>query len=849
MIPLRLEATNFRGIAHAEIDLTSFDLAAVVGENGAGKSTFFSVGPMFTLFGWLPRGLSLDKMVRTGEQEMATAIDFEHREEIYRVARTYSKKGRGKSTLELQQQVGNRWESLSGTTIPETEEKIKNLLSLDANTFINSSMILQGGANKFTAALPSERKEVLKKVIGLDIYDQLLEAAKKHAARVEQELTRSKEKLAEMDEKLKASPELEQELIDAEADLATVAAEITVKEAELKQAEETVKNLQDMVVKVAELQDTVKTLSGEIENLQSDKGLQETRHERANKMLESESQIIAKAAEYEQIKQQVTVLQAKAPRLEELNTEKNRIGQEMAQTGVVTVRLEPQIREVEDLLKDRAELEKAAVDYRAAMADMEKLDHLAEERNKLNIKSLEAEKKTAEWDKRNEYTIDSLQKQLKEKRQQAALLHEVPCGNSTLSGECPLLKAAVEAQTIDIPRLVSGIDEANAVKNPHTDEWQTLLRDRDALNYDPAEHKRLRALVNELRPKAEKAAQLEAKAQLLETLQEQKKQQEEQRASLARQLNRIKAGAQALAAELEPLAVMEARLPKLELWVKTKEELPAAREIVKTSTETITKLGVDIQAKEEQKKALELEMLTLDNASFDIGTAKVTVNVCLGEIKSLQSKQNELHGKIGGLKIQIEALNKVLIEKDELATKMAPLARELTRWQTLTKAFSRNGIPALIIENAVPELESIASEILGQMTNGQQAIRFETERELKSKDKADTLDIWVDIYDEPEARIYETFSGGEQLRIDFALRFALAELMARRAGAKIEWLTVDEGLGSQGAKHLPLVLEAIKKVAGRFRKTFVITHVKEAQVFEQIITLEKNGVGVEFKAA
>jgi exonuclease SbcC len=46
-------------------------------------------------------------------------------------------------------------------------------------------------------------------------------------------------------------------------------------------------------------------------------------------------------------------------------------------------------------------------------------------------------------------------------------------------------------------------------------------------------------------------------------------------------------------------------------------------------------------------------------------------------------------------------------------------------------------------------------------------------------------------------RIYETYSGDEQLRIDFAIRFALAELLARRAGSKVDWLTIDEGFGSQ----------------------------------------------------
>jgi len=224
VIPLRIEATNFRGIQQTEIELSNVDVACVVGENGACKSTLFSTAPMFSLFGWMPKGLDLEKMVRNGQSEMATALEFEHRGQVYRTARTYSKKGKGKSTLELQRRIGDEWEPLSGNTIKETEEKIRTLLSLDANTFINSSMILQGAANRFTAALSSERKEVLKKVIGLDMYDRLLEAAKARAKAAEIELEKAKAKLADMDGRLKERPQAEKDRDHIKNELARVAA-------------------------------------------------------------------------------------------------------------------------------------------------------------------------------------------------------------------------------------------------------------------------------------------------------------------------------------------------------------------------------------------------------------------------------------------------------------------------------------------------------------------------------------------------------------------------------------------------------------------------------------------------
>lgn len=143
------------------------------------------------------------------------------------------------------------------------------------------------------------------------------------------------------------------------------------------------------------------------------------------------------------------------------------------------------------------------------------------------------------------------------------------------------------------------------------------------------------------------------------------------------------------------------------------------------------------------------------------------------------------------------------------------LSKKVVRYQTLVKAFSRDGIPALIIENAVPELERIANDILGQMSGGKNYPKFETQKELKSRSGlAETLDIIVG--DWAGERIYETYSGGEQLRIDFAIRFALAELLARRAGSKVDWLTIDGGFGSQSDEFLPMVIDAVKQVASRF---------------------------------
>jgi exonuclease SbcC len=807
---------------------------------------------MFSLFGWMPKNLDLDKMVRTGQTEMSTALEFEHRGEVYRSTRTYSKKGRGKSTLELQRANGSGWESISGTTIRETEEKIRTLLSLDANTFINSSMILQNAANKFTAALPSERKEILKKVIGLEVYDRLLEVAKIKAKAAELELEKAKAKKAELDDKLKGRPALEAERDTVDAELKQVAEDITQKETELRTAEETVRSLQADSEKAEEILKQVDALTAEITNKQAERETQQNRLAEAEKYTSQEEKIKKNAAEHERVNGLIITLQAKKPQLDGIKADIDRIESDMTKVDAAATKIGTEIADKELALQERPALEKADKEYREAVTSTESMDVLFEKWTGLDIKARDARDIWNEALTIYDTKTKTLERELETLRGKAAMLDDSNCIDAERAS-CRFLADAIEAK--------ARLAEVQADYNGHiiqackitvlSYKKSRLENERDALEYNAQEHRRLKSLVTELRPKADKLAQLTGQGEVLEKLRAQKQQEEVRKTELAGQLMDKKSEFQVLEEELSPLSGYEKRLPVLQTWVDALKKLPAEQEAKKTATERIAALDREIKSRQEQSDKLGQERNALLIKTANLSTAKDNIVSFQGYIKAKQDEQNSLHARAGGIKAKLDALQKDEQERQQAAAKIEPSAKELTRWQTLIKAFGRDGIPALIIENAIPELERISGEILGQMTNGQQSIRFETQKELKSKaGLADTLDIWVDIWDEPEARIYESFSGGEQLRIDFALRFALAELLARRAGAKIEWLTVDEGLGSQDAGHRDLVLEAIKKVADRFKKTFVITHIEAAQaVFEQQIYLEKRNGQLEVKVA
>ena len=170
------------------------------------------------------------------------------------------------------------------------------------------------------------------------------------------------------------------------------------------------------------------------------------------------------------------------------------------------------------------------------------------------------------------------------------------------------------------------------------------------------------------------------------------------------------------------------------------------------------------------------------------------------------------------------------------------LAHEAELYRELRRAFGRDGVPALIIESAIPELEAVANDLLLRMTDGRLSLRLETTRERKRGGEIETLDIR--IADEFGLRDYELFSGGEAFRINFALRIALSRLLARRAGAQLRALFIDEGFGTQDAAGRERLVEAIVAIQEDFDLILVITHIEELRDrFPRQILVEKGADG------
>ncbi|MGK7956191.1 MAG: exonuclease subunit SbcC [Crocosphaera sp.] len=226
------------------------------------------------------------------------------------------------------------------------------------------------------------------------------------------------------------------------------------------------------------------------------------------------------------------------------------------------------------------------------------------------------------------------------------------------------------------------------------------------------------------------------------------------------------------------------------------------------------------------------------------------------EIETLESKLREqrlildnLLAQKGRIEQSLSQLESLKQEQEEKEKKYNQVRKQYRVYTELTKAFSKNGIQLLMIENVLPQLEAETNQILARLTGNQFHIRFVTQRtgksgssRKKSAKMIDTLDIIIS--DSQATRPYETYSGGEAFRINFSVRLALAKLLAQRAGTTLQMLIIDEGFGTQDAQGCERLIAAINAISSDFSCILAVTHMPQfKEAFQHRIEVYKTNQG------
>ena len=285
--------------------------------------------------------------------------------------------------------------------------------------------------------------------------------------------------------------------------------------------------------------------------------------------------------------------------------------------------------------------------------------------------------------------------------------------------------------------------------------------------------------------------------------------------------------------ELEALADVPERYQQLKQAEAAVKPLEDALADLAQQVETQETAVSELQTEKETAVA-ELEKLTTDGGDL---------NRVEDEVFRLREEQVQANRKVGAAQQRLDVLDDLRTRREHLETQKAECSRQIQRLKLLEKACGKSGVQALLIEQALPDIEERANELLDRLTGGEMRVVFSTQKKLKSRNAvAETLDIRIS--DNAGERPYENFSGGEQFRVNFAIRLALSQLLAHRSGARLQTLVIDEGFGSQDPNGRQRLVEAINTIEKDFAVIMIITHIDELRdAFPQRIEVEKRPSG------
>lgn len=177
MRPTRITVEGFSAYrSRVEVDLDGVEFFALAGPTGAGKSSLVDA-MIFALYGRVPRlgARAVAPVITAGADRARVALEFEVDGEGYIASRVAERTDTGATVREA------RLERADGTSLAsgagEVTSAIEGLLRLRFDDFTKTVVLPQGEFARFLNAGSKERRDLLRDLLGLDIYTRMRELA------------------------------------------------------------------------------------------------------------------------------------------------------------------------------------------------------------------------------------------------------------------------------------------------------------------------------------------------------------------------------------------------------------------------------------------------------------------------------------------------------------------------------------------------------------------------------------------------------------------------------------------------------------------------------------------------
>lgn len=820
---------------------------AIVGDNGSGKTTLMEAMGPASLYRRFPSyGETFASHVPPGEREAVVELEFELGGVEYRTVLQADPRfggGRGKTEAFLYKarwedgvtsSAGPSWTPIAGPLVKDYDAAIGNLFPSEA-AFLAGPFACQGGDGSFFSLERKGRRDLFAEYLQIAEYQVLAEKSKAIADGLEMdaagagglatvgemevkrgrgvevtaELEASRKEIATLkvrrDTATTTLAETTDRLLVAREDLAVgkverdVAAERNVEidrtEAGLKEKRDGLKETIAGLVVLAEKKDLIEGAETELE----------VSSERAKKVAVEEMGIMADVGTFKEERVELkSAIEAMDAKIEELNEEvllaKEAVGF-VRDAGDVSGTLEKARVSLASVEDAKAKVEGAVPAARAkAIADTATLirrDEIGIERSGL-MRQKEAfeglEDPTAEMCERCPLAVDAM---LGFNREEV-LLTELDGLPAVEEGKAGRVLSEVEKSVKDAGVVIlatttqiAGLEtkEAEVLREWKTAERLPSIEAGLGWNLQGVQAKRSRFTV-----------------------------------------------VQATIVRIEK-ALISARIEKASLAkvIEDKTEILKAREEILQAEGSLISLRTEVAGIESSLAEFGERI-----GSPDLSEIEWRIATTRKDLENLGAKIGEVDQEIvwaGDQRARLQA-EKERIETEagdevfaSLEKRVADGIREVAEWRILAKALGREGVQALKIDAAGPEVSGIANDLLQSCGWGRFQISLVTSSAKKDGGMKEVFEVRIlDALADREAR---RGSGGEMVIIDESLRLALSIFNARRSGVSIETLWRDETVGALSSANASRYLEMLRRAreVGGFGAVYFVAHQRE--VWEQ----------------
>lgn len=286
MILKKVIIENIRSHEYLEFEPASIGVTAISGENGAGKSTIVDAFS-WSLFGTRLHGLRNKNYIREGVDakektvQVTSYIRVGNTDFMIKRKITSNEGACECKVFSYNEEVGD-WEFESGPAVTHAESFIRSILNIDEKGFLSSVFIQQKQVDQIVSASPTERGQVIEKLIGVSAITESTKLAR--------EESRALQRAADI-----IQPG---SLDDEKAKVDEFKIKVTTAKDNLKEVEETLKTLeQELVVLRAteqaetELQNHLDSLNTSLDNVKKDDSYLKENLKNYTKILKDNSEI------------------------------------------------------------------------------------------------------------------------------------------------------------------------------------------------------------------------------------------------------------------------------------------------------------------------------------------------------------------------------------------------------------------------------------------------------------------------------------------------------------------------------------------------------------------------------